>query len=184
MKIYWENDYNALKTLIKKYAGNKDVRQVGRAGWEIILSREDIVMEIKKYCRYRSKKVIIYEIEELEDEIEGLGDEIYERYGLEDELDELEEELDDKIDIDRLQKLEDFYNGIILPEDLPDEEDLLLQYHYPEFRCDCADECEGDCEENYIHQKMIEELILEGRYVSDTYASERRQERENMDRYY
>lgn len=163
MRIYWKRKPDVLKTLIKKYAGNKDVTHIGYMGWEILVNSGAIVKEIKRYCQYRNKNIIIDKIEEVEEE---------------------EEEIEETDEINELAEgtyvTDEWYDKL-------EEEDLIMeqQYQYPEFQCVCADdEDECDCEVNYIRQKMIEELILQGTYRNICYSRKRLEMQNMLDKYY
>ncbi len=188
MSIYWKRKPDALRKLLEKYAGNKDVKHVGHDGWEILVNSEEIIREIRKYCQYRNKNVIIDKIEEIEedeeeeiDEIDEFEEGIYETVELYDRFEEEVNELVTEIELEHAKnefsKWQDFYG-----ENLPDEEVIMGLYQQPEFRCTCYDEC--DCEENYMSRKMIETFILQGRYHSSCISNKRLEMQKMLDRYY
>jgi hypothetical protein len=195
MRIYWKRKPDSLKKLIERYAGNKDVQEIGANGWEILVNSKEIVKEIKKYCQYRNKNVTIDKIEEIDEEEINNGmdeiDEMEEIYVTDEWHNKLEEEIDEADELENeigqymeikistiISQWQDFYS------ELPSEETLMDLYQQPEFRCSCnpVDGC--DCEENYMHRKMIENSILEGKY-HPIYYSKKRIEMEKMkDKYY
>lgn len=206
MRIYWKKEPDALRQLMEKYATHPDVRQIGYCGLEVVIFNEETLKDIKKYCRYRPKKLIIEEIEELEliDEDEwkdGLEEEVNDDLDIlnsefADECDEyLDDEWDEKMEEERLlsKKIDltgdDLFNSwndfMYIYDETEPKPDFMDFYKYPDCQptCECDyDEC--TCEEQSIKQEIISQWLIEGKYISDTWSERRCQEREKMKNYY
>jgi len=126
--------------------------------------------------------------EEVNDDLDILDSEFA------DECDEyLDDEWDEKMKEERLlsKKIDligdDLFNSwndfMYIYDETESKPDFMDFYKYPAPpTCDCDYEC--DCEKQRMRLEIIGQLLFEGRYVGDTYASERRQEREQMNKYY
>lgn len=67
MRVHFTEDYDALEKLEKKYEKSKETGEVlvvGSNGWEIVCD-EDILEEIKAYCKKSRKKLFVEGVERL-----------------------------------------------------------------------------------------------------------------------